>query len=669
MITVPCQLESSNPELSAILPVLDDQTESPADLKEVAMPVVQSVFDSQKESSETALPIVLSFLDSQAKHMKTDTPVVLSVLNGQVDPMADPKTTVMSYVLSVSDCNMERVDTVNNVETATVVQDCPIELTRTSNPVTVPGFEKLMEHSAEAMETDVPVGLSVLDGQAETVQNAMPVVLYDLNNDPKTAKTVVLSVPATSDHGTCVSNTSSHSDQPKGITNMSQQQAVANSTGAVFQERGNNQDIVSSGGSACGDENQSPNSSEKRNHVDCVNIQRSKKKHASTEMKFLLFTVNWAKISDHVMVRLHAMQDFRNANPSSAIPAPLRITKKEITTLTTGVVDQLRMIDTEIGAVVMETVSRSILQKFPGLESTDDDGFGAGQGHIELKYKMINRNNYLNRFKTEITSTTATSLKKNRNARAGTIKEYWTISSSQCNKEILSKLSRDEPNLLTDEFLSESQAYTRFRLDDKIDTASMVSKLPVLRRRKLLNFHFEKATGKNVNIFQKYFTSKRDKIAAYSLTCKPNLHLSEKASDIDILSFLCSLVGENFKDLVHIKEIGTRVDDITISSPGPSLVAVDIGNNKSVFYVYANETRLSEGACDIISAMEDLFVVHFVHNFMYQNATSKFLELLQEYFFKIITLVGSKSTATRVGQRQRIVRKIISALSNFEMGG
>lgn len=67
-------------------------------------------------------------------------------------------------------------------------------------------------------------------------------------------------------------------------------------------------------------------------------------------------------------------------------------------------------------------------------------------------------------------------------------------------------------------------------------------------------------------------------------------------------------------------------------------IFTDIGDNKNMFYVYADESRLSEGTADIITAIEDLFSVHFVHNFMYLKRTSKFLELLQEYFFKIITL-------------------------------
>ncbi|XP_021699469.1 uncharacterized protein LOC5569546 isoform X1 [Aedes aegypti] len=424
-------------------------------------------------------------------------------------------------------------------------------------------------------------------------------------------------------------------------------------------------DVQVAGSSA---ENKSVDANEKRYHPDGVQVQKSRKKHASTEMKFRCFNVNWSKISDHVLVRLRAMQDFKNANHGSVMPVSLRITKKEITTLTTGVVDQLRMIDSEIGANIMEDVSRQILQKYPCLDHTDDDGFGAGQGYVELKYKMINRNNYLNRFKTAVTvPENAIPLKKCRNVRAGTLKEYWTKSSCETNKVILSNLAKDEPALITDVFLQESQAYIRFRLDEKINTASMISQLPILRRRGLLNFHFEKATGVDVSVFRKYFLSKKEKIISYSLSCKPNLHLKKTSSDLEVLKFLCALVGENFNDLVREKEIGTRLDCITVGCPGPMLVTVDTGNGNTMFYVYANETRLSEGACDISTAVEDLFSIHFVHNFMYPKPVSKFMELLQEYFFKIITLIGSKSTATRVGQRQRVVRKIITALSNYEM--
>lgn len=86
-----------------------------------------------------------------------------------------------------------------------------------------------------------------------------------------------------------------------------------------------------------------------------------------------------------------------------------------------------------------------------------------------------------------------------------------------------------------------------------------------------------------------------------------------------------------------------------------------------MYYVFAERTRLSEGTTDIVTALQDVMTVHFVHNFMYMKCVSKFLELIQEYFLKIITLSGSKSNAVRVGQRQRVVKKVITALSNHRI--
>lgn len=354
-------------------------------------------------------------------------------------------------------------------------------------------------------------------------------------------------------------------DLPGEPTCMTEQQnvPVTVSTGMseeIVQPPKQNQDIemIDQDSSATGDiENQSPNLNQKRSPSDGILLHKSTKKHASTEMKFRCFTVNWNKISDHLLDRLRALQEFKNTNPNVFTPASIRVTKTEVTALTNAVVEQLRMIDTQIRAETMETVARQILEKFPAMDYTDDDGFGAGQGYVDLKYKMINRNNYLNRFKNAQASCSnnAATLKKKRNARAGTLKEYWEKSSKQCDKSMQSILVRDEPNLLSNEFLLESQAYIRFKLDEKIDTAKMISQLPVLRRRVLLLFHFEKATGVKVGEFQRYFSAKRGKIIQYSLACKPNLHLNESSSDSDVLQFLCSLVGETFSELIIHKEV------------------------------------------------------------------------------------------------------------------
>lgn len=93
----------------------------------------------------------------------------------------------------------------------------------------------------------------------------------------------------------------------------------------------------------------------------------------------------------------------------------------------------------------------------------------------------------------------------------------------------------------------------------------------------------------------------------------------------------------------------------------------DMGQESSLYYVYADQIRLSEGTPRIICAFQDLMAVHFVHNFKYLKSISKFLELIQEYFFKIIPSKGSKSNAYRVGNQQRIVQKVIAALSNYEL--
>ncbi|XP_065086302.1 uncharacterized protein LOC135708233 [Ochlerotatus camptorhynchus] len=208
----------------------------------------------------------------------------------------------------------------------------------------------------------------------------------------------------------------------------------------------------------------------------------------------------------------------------------------------------------------MEIVSRQILYQFPCLDFSDDDGFGAGQGFVELKYKMINRNNYFNRLKDSQAAATkpVMSLKKSRNARAGTIKQYWEKTSKECDKDTLSKLKRNEPVLLTDAFLFQSQAFVRYRLDE-INAARIISQLPVIRRRILLNYHFEKATGKSVSVFRYYFASKRDKIIQYSLTCRNNLHLVKTSTDLAILKLLCCLVGENFDELVLQKEVRNSI--------------------------------------------------------------------------------------------------------------
>lgn len=303
-------------------------------------------------------------------------------------------------------------------------------------------------------------------------------------------------------------------------------------------------------------ENVSPNKPRKRKHANSgVKLQRSTKKHAATELRFRSFQINWDKISDNLLIKLRNLQEFKNSNSKKPVPQSLRFSKPDLSAFLNEVVNQLRLIDIHIRADTMESVSKQILHKYPCLDFCDDDGYGVGQGYIELKYKMINRNNYLNKFNDQETSKPRLTLKKKRNVRAGTDKEYWEKSAKECSKELYSKMLRDEPDLLTEEVLEQSQSFVRYTLDEQGDLNSIVTQLPVLRRRKLLNFHFQKATGVDVDCLRNYFASKRDKIIDYSLTCRKHKHLKQTDEDIKLFEFLCSLVGEQFDQLVIKKEV------------------------------------------------------------------------------------------------------------------
>lgn len=140
-----------------------------------------------------------------------------------------------------------------------------------------------------------------------------------------------------------------------------------------------------------------------------------------------------------------------------------RVTKIDINELVTVVVDQLRLIDKDISAGTMLTVAQQIMAKYPSLDFADDDGFSDGKGYIAIKLKLIHRNSYLNRFKSsDAASSSRADTCKERNQKSGTLKEYWEMSNSECTSQINSILVRDEPDILTDDILSESQAYVRF---------------------------------------------------------------------------------------------------------------------------------------------------------------------------------------------------------------
>lgn len=460
-------------------------------------------------------------------------------------------------------------------------------------------------------------------------------------------------------------STANNSDDCYGEQDMIVESVQAEETKVVIVqgqiEEDDNDDEIS----VTNSENVSPNKSMKRSASnENVELVKSKRRHASTEMKFRAFDVNWSKIGDHILERLNCLQEYRNKNPGKHIPVSTRLSKTDMTTLTNTIVDQLRCIDTEIPACTMDQVAKQIYSKFSGLQFIDDDGCANQQSYVALKHKMINRNSYLNRFKSsDGPSSSVAEVRRNKNVKAGTLKEYWTASSSRCDKKILSELLRDDPKLLSDELLLASQPYVRFRMDEPKPLKEIITGFPVLRRRQLISFHFEKATGVAKDLLEKLFIAKREKIVDF-LRHRFKNTLDETPSDYTITASLCSLLGENINELIIQKELGTKASEITTESAGPMLIAVDLGNDHRVFYAFAEQTQLTEGTKDIFTALGDLLAVHYVYNFMYMKSASKFLEFLQTYFFKICPLTGTKSKASRKSKQQRLVQSIIEALSN-----
>lgn len=81
----------------------------------------------------------------------------------------------------------------------------------------------------------------------------------------------------------------------------------------------------------------------------------------------------------------------------------------------------------------------------------------------------------------------------------------------------------------------------------------------------------------------------------------------------------------------------------------------------------AEQVRLTEGTQNVVTAVADLVSVHYMYNFMYMKPISKILEFIQEYFCKILPVSGSKSRATKKGKQQRMVKRLIEAISSHQV--
>lgn len=272
-------------------------------------------------------------------------------------------------------------------------------------------------------------------------------------------------------------------------------------------------------------------------------------------MKFDHFKVNWKKLDDGVTKRLNEKDSL--ARKQETHISNYIVSKKDRLLVVNMVVDQLRQVDTVISACVMEAVAKKIIETFFCFQFNDDDGVqDLNRGWSTLKSHLIDRNNYLNRPKRpNQTTITAKEAKQMRNTHAGTNPNYWSLRTAECDNSIKSKLKRDDPNVLTDTVLQNSLGFIRHILDQKIPLLDIVKEWPVIRRRKLVEFHFYQATGVNLMDLSTYFNAKRNNILCYANQIKANSELDESSSDFDYFSFICRCLGEQINNICVQKEI------------------------------------------------------------------------------------------------------------------
>lgn len=113
-------------------------------------------------------------------------------------------------------------------------------------------------------------------------------------------------------------------------------------------------------------EKMSPNSSQKRDLLTItknMNIKKSSKRYATTDMKFRSFDINWKKVSDSVLAQLKKLQDFRDNNSTLPVPGEIKFPQSDLSALANTIVDQLRVIDVHITAKTMEEVAKQVLSK------------------------------------------------------------------------------------------------------------------------------------------------------------------------------------------------------------------------------------------------------------------------------------------------------------------
>lgn len=268
----------------------------------------------------------------------------------------------------------------------------------------------------------------------------------------------------------------------------------------------------------------------------------------SAAMKFSRFEINWKQIPNDVMDQLKGRQ------PDAGYKG---ISQTNYNRFVDHVIAQIRIICTKIPFNLIKKVALTITQKYPTLRDCDDDGNVIGDGSNSLADKLRNHNSYLNRaYRSEHQVASKKHCFK-RQCKVGVRVEYYKNSKKHCNKEHLLLLTRMDTytSLLDEHVLSSTEGFVRYKIDSCITLTALHKELPAIRRNELLNFHFQKATGCNADIFSTNYKEKKTKLIEVSKLFKKPLHILTNANDLDVIEGVAKLLNESTTSLIHTVEV------------------------------------------------------------------------------------------------------------------
>ena len=215
------------------------------------------------------------------------------------------------------------------------------------------------------------------------------------------------------------------------------------------------------------------------------------------------------------------------------------------------VVGQIRHIcGPKIPFAVCRRLASNIIPEFPNLCDHDDDGVVIDEGTGSLGKKLKNRNSYLNRSQVaeqlDIIRKLGNDIK--RQCRAGVKKKYFTSGHPYITRTDLCMLANNE---LSADVLNETKFYIRYKMDST-DIKTLITELPCLKQKGMIDFHFAAATGKIADEFTRQFYLKKKKKLHLSRTYRnKTLHLTNSATDLEIILGLGRLLRENVAEFIH----------------------------------------------------------------------------------------------------------------------